>query len=76
MKPGPITTTHEVMTCPACLLTITAKVEVEVDLGKPELAPDMKHVEVSAHPRLRRFSINHSCAGPVEPEEQRESVSA
>lgn len=64
--PTELTSDHDVMACPACGLTIVAKVTAAVALGPPRLSAGGKSVEVAAETTLVRFNVSHACAGPVQ----------
>jgi len=67
MKPKKMTATHEVMACPVCHQTITARVTVQPHLNEPEVRNDGS-VNVPVRAEMTRFNVIHNCLGRVEAE--------
>lgn len=74
MKPEPMKTQHEVLTCPACGLMIRAEVTIEPNLGAPSISTT-RHVTVPINPTIERFVIVHHCSGRASIDASRDEVS-
>lgn len=64
--PSELQANHEVMTCPACGLAITARITVALEVGDPVLSGTGQSVNVKTATNLTRFTVNHPCPGRVE----------